>query len=137
MEAAPDQIKDVRPSVKIIFRNAGKIMLIKLANGTIDIPGGGIEYGESNAETLRRELEEELGFREFDPRQMKLFHSWHYISRKKKRHSVYIVYTYDLDVVPEFHSDEINETVWMTYDDVTRMDHVPEFKEMLLRAFGV
>ncbi len=135
METTVDQTNDIRPSVKIIFRNAGKIMLIKLANGTIDIPGGGIEYGESNAETLRRELEEELGFQGFDPGQMKLFHSWHYISRKKKRHSVYIVYTYDLDAIPEFHSKEIDGTVWMTHDDVSRMDHVPEFKEMLLRAF--
>ena len=48
----------------IVFNNENQVLLIKKARGAyknkLDLPGGGIEYGESAEETLKREFEEEV-----------------------------------------------------------------------------
>lgn len=50
----------------VVFDN-NKVLLIRKARGAykgkLDLPGGGIEYGESAYETLRREFEEEVGLK--------------------------------------------------------------------------
>ena len=49
----------------IVYNDFGEVLLIKKARGaykgTYDLPGGGIEYGESAEETLKREFKEETG----------------------------------------------------------------------------
>lgn len=49
----------------IVFNNENQVLLIKKARGAyknkLDLPGGGIEYGENAEETLKREFEEEVG----------------------------------------------------------------------------
>lgn len=51
----------------VVYNNNGEVLLIKKARGAykgqFDLPGGGIEYGESADETLKREFEEEIGLR--------------------------------------------------------------------------
>lgn len=48
-----------------IIRKDNKVVLIRKARGAytgkLDLPGGGIEYGETPEETLKRELLEEVG----------------------------------------------------------------------------
>ncbi len=48
-----------------IVRNSGKVLLIKKSRGAykgmLDLPGGGIEYGEATIDTLTREFKEEVG----------------------------------------------------------------------------
>ena len=52
-----------------IIRKDNKVVLIKKARGaytgTLDLPGGGIEYGETPEEALKRELFEEVGIKDF------------------------------------------------------------------------
>lgn len=49
----------------IVINDNNQVLLIKKARGpykgTLDLPGGGIEYGESTDETLKREFLEETG----------------------------------------------------------------------------
>lgn len=49
----------------VVYNDAGEVLLINKARGPytgqLDLPGGGIEYGESAEETLKREFEEETG----------------------------------------------------------------------------
>ena len=48
-----------------VIINNGKVLLIRKARGAykgkLDLPGGGIDYGETPIETLKREILEEVG----------------------------------------------------------------------------
>lgn len=49
----------------IVYNDKGEVLLIKKSRGAykgqLDLPGGGIEYGESAEATLKREFQEEIG----------------------------------------------------------------------------
>lgn len=48
----------------LIYDQNQKFLLIKEAKGIRDFPGGGIEYGETPQEAIKRELAEEIGITE-------------------------------------------------------------------------
>ena len=50
-----------RVSVKGLIYDDGKLLFVRERSNTWDLPGGGLEHGESIAEALRRECREELG----------------------------------------------------------------------------
>lgn len=50
-----------RVSVKGLIYDDGKLLFVRERSDTWDLPGGGLEHGESIAEALRRECREELG----------------------------------------------------------------------------
>ncbi|RAK52858.1 NUDIX domain-containing protein [Phenylobacterium deserti] len=56
-----------RPAAFVVVEHAGKLALVRvtLANGgeRIDLPGGGLEHGESAGEAAARECGEEAGLR--------------------------------------------------------------------------
>ncbi|HEV2403735.1 MAG TPA: NUDIX hydrolase [Candidatus Saccharimonadales bacterium] len=52
-----------RISVKAITRDSdGRVLLGREHNGSWELPGGGLEYGENPKEGLAREVSEETGF---------------------------------------------------------------------------
>ena len=52
-----------RVSVKalILDETRTKFLIVQIANGKWDIPGGGLDWGESPEEGLTREIQEEMG----------------------------------------------------------------------------
>ncbi len=64
--------KDVlsfRPSVYGVILKENKVLLIKYTDGIYDIPGGGIEKGETMDIALKREIFEEVGL-EFESKKI-------------------------------------------------------------------
>lgn len=49
----------------IVYNNQNQVLLVRKAKGAykgkLDLPGGGIEYGETVDETITREFQEEVG----------------------------------------------------------------------------
>ena len=51
-----------RVSIKALIRDSeGRYLLIQESNGKWELPGGGLDYGESPQEGLKREVKEEMG----------------------------------------------------------------------------
>lgn len=63
-----EQIKNAyyRVSVKAKIKQGDKVLLVKEDGKKWDLPGGGIEHGETIAEALKRELKEEIGLSDFE-----------------------------------------------------------------------
>jgi 8-oxo-dGTP diphosphatase len=59
------QDKIQRITVKAILCKNNKILLVRDQKGKWELPGGRIEFGENIDETLKRELAEELGLKDF------------------------------------------------------------------------
>lgn len=81
-------------------------------NGIFDLPGGRIEFGESPLEALRRELKEELNYSL--TKKPKFFNVWNYLSKNRKRHSIFLTYILRLSRKPKIHSSEKADLLWLT-----------------------
>jgi len=113
-------------TVKIIFKYNDKILILKHPNGVFSFPGGRMKWGESIFEALNRELKEELNYcLEKEP---KLFDVWNYISKNKKRHSVFINYIYRLNRKPKLSSPEKLQTLWLTKKDLISKNIIKDKK---------
>jgi len=120
-------------TVKLIFRYQDKTLILKDKNGIFTIPGGRIEWEESVFEALDRELIEELNYPlKITP---ELFDVWNYISKNRKRHSIFIYYIYQFDEKPKFSSPEKLQILWLTKKEMIQM-HIINNKKFLNKIFN-
>ncbi|MDY0908141.1 NUDIX domain-containing protein [Microbacterium sp. CFBP9034] len=64
LPASTHAVREIHVSAAVITDGAGRLLLVRKAGTTAFMqPGGKPEPGETGAETLARELEEELGIR--------------------------------------------------------------------------
>jgi len=120
-------------TVKLIFRYRDKTLILKDKNGIFTIPGGRIEWEESVFEALDRELIEELNYPlKITP---ELFDVWNYISKNRKRHSIFIYYIYQFDEKPKFSSPEKLQILWLTKKEMIQM-HIINNKKFLNKIFN-
>jgi ADP-ribose pyrophosphatase YjhB (NUDIX family) len=103
-------------AVVVILRFKDRILILKHKSGRFSFPGGRMEWKESILEALYRELKEELDYSL--KKEPELFSVFNYISKNKKRHTVFIDYIYPLDKKPELFSPEKLEILWLTKRDL-------------------
>lgn len=96
-------VKKTRVGCYGLIINDDKIALIKKARGgykgLLDLPGGGIEYGETPEETLVRELMEEAGVKVVDYKLLTVTSTrikWHDENFNEDLHQIGILYKVEL-----------------------------------------
>ena len=96
-------VKKTRVGCYGLIINGDKIALIKKARGgykgLLDLPGGGIEYGETPEETLVRELMEEAGVKVVDYKLLTVTSTrikWHDENFNEDLHQIGILYKVEL-----------------------------------------
>ena len=90
--------------------------MLRHKNGAFDFPGGRMKWGESILRALYRELKEELNYSL--KKEPELFSVFNYISKDKKRHTVFIDYIYPLAKKPKLTSPEKLEILWLTKREI-------------------
>jgi 8-oxo-dGTP pyrophosphatase MutT (NUDIX family) len=119
-------------TVKIIFRWKSQALIFRHQNGIFDFPGGRVKFGESLIGALKRELKEELNY---SLNQEPIFFDiWNYISKNKKRHSVFITYIFQLSTKPKLSSPENLQILWLTKRDFIKRKAVKNI-DFLNRIF--
>lgn len=110
-------------------------MYLTYDNGLADVPGGHVEYGESVNETLRRELQEELGYTLLgEPKLMGVFDD---IRPAKPIHRVTIGFLFDLPEKVAFTWKEKDQVTfyWIRRDSVPAHQFHPTYiKDLLMQA---
>jgi|ERR1035437_3120676 8-oxo-dGTP pyrophosphatase MutT (NUDIX family) len=109
-------------AVKAVIIKNDKALVLKEVdrfNG-FDLPGGKIDEGESIDQALKRELDEELGLKEFEMGD--LLHVYERTDYKKENISLMLVFykvsTGDFDVIL---SEEHTEYKWISKEELAEM----------------
>jgi TDG/mug DNA glycosylase family protein len=106
----------------------GRMLLLRYGSGYDQwwiTPGGGIDYGESDEDALRRELREELGVEEFELGPLVWEHERHFLGEPGyggQHNRVYLVR------VPAFEArviSEAEEARWCTLDELRGLPTSP------------
>lgn len=132
----------IQPVILAVIKDNDKYLLTKRANldkedeayfkGKWEIPGGGLEFGESPEETLHREVIEELGI-EVDVQTLlpKINHRV-----KDDWQGIFISYlctkAYEDDEITL--NEECSEYGWFTYEEIQKRPLLPGVLDMIEEA---
>jgi ADP-ribose pyrophosphatase YjhB (NUDIX family) len=99
-------------AVKIVIKWNSRILIRQHKSGVFDFPGGRMKFGETILGTLKRELKKEL---DYDlTKEPKFLDVWNYISKNKKRHSMFLNYALALTQKPRLVEKEKAKNFWLT-----------------------
>ena len=107
----------------ILLRDRGdrrEALLMQNPDGTWELPGGKIEHGDTAAESLEREVEEETGLTVMDATPVET--AVRKVKKRKKRGKFGVVYRCAFEAREVELSDEHVDFAWVTYDEVGRMN---------------
>ncbi len=104
-----DQARGLETRIRVtaigLFVDAGCVLVLHQMTGSEpncwDLPGGGVDPGESLEEALRREVWEETGIREFRiKRLLGISERFYSKGERKQHHALHIMYDCELDQRP-------------------------------------
>jgi 8-oxo-dGTP pyrophosphatase MutT (NUDIX family) len=124
----------IHVSAAVITDDAGRLLLVRKAGTTAFMqPGGKPEPGESPAETLSRELEEEIGAR-IPARDLRPLGSFTAHAANEPGFLVVAeVFEADLDGAVPVLAAEIEELRWVSRSDADRLEIAPLARTYFLR----
>ncbi len=97
----------------LIPRFKDKILVLRRKNGIWEFPGGGVEFGEHPEKSSIRETMEETGLKASNLKLLGVT-SATYKKDGKEKHSVYVVYSGDVEKDEFSISSEHEEGRWLT-----------------------
>ena len=103
------------------------------ADGSWDLPGGRMEYGEHILGCLHRELREELGVDIQFKTEPKVVRVYDYTPRADGVHRLYVVYAYNLDEKIQVKYEQVQ---WLNADVVRELKHDENWKQMILSVIS-
>ena len=109
-----------RSTVKALFqRESGEVMVAKSARDEFwELPGGKVEFGEQPQETLRREVEEEFGVKDFEINDLLDMFSFRATDEVGEWSFVVSVFLCKLNSENLTISDEHEKVAWIKPEDV-------------------
>ncbi len=120
----------------LVQDSKGKILLVqqkKKGKSYWLLPGGGIEFGESAVEALKREFKEEL---DLEVAQSEFFLLNESIDPKKERHLVQLVFSVKIqDKTPVLNPKEtaISGFGYFSKEEIKKLDLRPNIKDLILK----
>lgn len=121
-------------SVKLALVARGKLLVLRTADGGNDLPGGHLEYGESLLGALRRELEEEVGYRlQARP---ELFWITNFFNSANRKHHLTLVFRHELRTIPKLRPGPREHPLWFSAKEIRVLDDNVEYKRKLLLALS-
>ena len=129
----PTALRTIHVSAAVITDAAGRLLLVRKAGTTAFMqPGGKPEPGETGAQTLSRELEEELGIR-IDPQDLEPLGEYTAAAANEPDHLVVAdVFVADIGSQLPAVGAEIAELRWITRADADALEVAPLAREYFL-----
>jgi 8-oxo-dGTP pyrophosphatase MutT (NUDIX family) len=133
----PTALRTIHVSAAVIIDAAGRLLLVRKAGTTAFMqPGGKPEPGETGAQTLSRELEEELGIR-IDPQELEPLGSFTAAAANEPDHLVVAdVFAADIGLQLPAVGAEIAELRWITRSDADSLEVAPLARQYFLPEPG-
>lgn len=133
MRHEPAEPRRIHVSAAVIVDDAGRLLLVRKAGTTAFMqPGGKPEAGETGAETLSREIEEELGLR-VRPGDLTPLGSFTAPAANEPDHLVVAdVFAADIGAQQPVVAAEIEELRWITRADADTIEVAPLAREYFL-----
>ena len=118
-----------KTTVKGIFCKDGKILFAKDHKGKWELPGGKVEFNETIEGALKRECEEELGFKNIQIRG--IIDAWTFSSTVNDIdcHFIVLVYECDADEIIIKPSDEHEEHAWVPLSEINKLNMRDGYRE--------
>lgn len=134
MSVAP-AARSIRVSAAVITDGEGRLLVVRKAGTTAFMqPGGKPEPGETPAETLSRELDEEVGLR-IAPDQLRPLGEFTAAAANEPGFEVVAdVFAADIGEQQPVVAAEIDELRWITRADADELDIAPLAREYFLPA---
>ncbi len=124
-----------RVSAKAVIKKENKILLVN-EDGFFELPGGGIDHGESLEVALKRELIEEVGVKESDNFDYKIIGIQQHYDLDRKSWKIAIICEIDFMDETQFSVGvDANELKFFSHDELKQLPN-PQVKWARKYGFG-
>ena len=131
----------------LVLDSANRVLLVRFADAYSSwwaLPGGGVDAGETDAETLARELREECGPQRFElGPQLWSRRQWEVSLARwgAQDERAYLVWTEPFDPAPalspvELRAEGVEDIAWFAPDELARLQTAPPALAKLVRAIA-